>query len=215
MADFYAKSESVENLSDEEVIARYKAGDEDALVYLINRYRNFVKSKVNSYYIVGADKDDIMQEGMIGLYKAVKDFDEERIVSFKTFAGVCITRQIITAIKTATRQKHIPLNSYVSFNKKLYDTEADRTLYDVISEDKISDPEAIVIDRENYDGFEYKLNQALSKLELTVLAYYLEGRSYQEISELINKDIKSVDNALQRIKKKVEEVVKEADEDGF
>ncbi len=208
MAHLYKKSEDFTNYSDEELVGKYKQGCDAALEEIINRYRTFVHMKVNSYFLVGADNDDIVQEGMIGLYKAVKDFDEGRMVSFKTFAGICITRQIITAIKTATRQKHIPLNSYISLNKKIYDVKTDRTLLDVISEDKISDPEAIVIDRENYDGFEYKINKALSKLELKVLAYYLEGMSYQEISAAIGKDMKSVDNALQRIKKKVEALIK-------
>lgn len=208
MAHLYERSEDFADYSDEELVAKYKQGCDVALEEIINRYRNFVHMKVSSYFLVGADNDDIFQEGMIGLYKAVKDFDEGRMVSFKTFAGICITRHIITAIKTATRQKHIPLNSYVSLNKKIYDVKTDRTLLDVISEDKISDPEAIVIDRENYDGFEYRINRALSKLELKVLAYYLEGMSYQEIAAAIGKDMKSVDNALQRIKKKVEALIK-------
>lgn len=211
MADLEKDFDGNVNFSDEELVLSYRHGNVNALNELINRYHNFVRMKVSSYFLVGADSDDIMQEGMIGLYKAIKDFDESRIASFKTFAGVCITRQIITAVKTATRQKHIPLNSYISLSKKVYDEKTDRTLFDVISEDKISDPEAIVIDREEYDGFEYRLNKALSKLELKVLAFYLEGRSYQEISGLINKDVKSVDNALQRIKKKVEMLVSESD----
>lgn len=213
MTNFIAESDNINNLSDEELVCLYRRGDENALDVLINRYRRFVRSRVTKYFLVGADNEDIFQEGMIGFYKAVKDFDENNTASFKTFASLCITRQIITAIKTATRQKHIPLNSYVSLYKQAYGVTDDKTLMDTVSGDVISDPEKIVIDRENYDGFEYKINKALSKLELKVLALYLEGRTYQEISELINKDIKSVDNALQRIKKKVETLLKLSDSD--
>lgn len=213
MTNFIAESDNINNLSDEELVCLYRRGDENALEVLINRYRCFVRSRVTKYFLVGADNEDIFQEGMIGFYKAVKDFDENNTASFKTFASLCITRQIITAIKTATRQKHIPLNSYVSLYKQAYGVTDDKTLMDTVSGDVISDPEKIVIDRENYDGFEYKINKALSKLELKVLALYLEGRTYQEISELINKDIKSVDNALQRIKKKVETLLKLSDSD--
>ena len=213
MTNFIAESDNINNLSDEELVCLYRRGDENALEVLINRYRRFVRSRVTKYFLVGADNEDIFQEGMIGFYKAVKDFDENNTASFKTFASLCITRQIITAIKTATRQKNIPLNSYVSLYKQAYGVTDDKTLMDTVSGDVISDPEKIVIDRENYDGFEYKINKALSKLELKVLALYLEGRTYQEISELINKDIKSVDNALQRIKKKVETLLKLSDSD--
>ena len=213
MTNFIAESDNINNLSDEELVCLYRRGDENALEVLINRYRRFVRSRVTKYFLVGADNEDIFQEGMIGFYKAVKDFDENNTASFKTFASLCITRQIITAIKTATRQKNIPLNSYVSLYKQAYGVTDDKTLMDTVSGDVISDPEKIVIDRENYDGFEYKINKALSKLELKVLALYLEGRTYQEISELINKDIKSVDNALQRIKNKVETLLKLSDSD--
>ncbi|MCX7715672.1 MAG: RNA polymerase sporulation sigma factor SigH, partial [Clostridia bacterium] len=168
-------------------------------------------AKVKAYFLVGADRDDLVQEGMIGLYKAVKDFNENKFSSFRTFAGVCVTRQIITAIKTATRQKHIPLNSYVSLNKKVFDFKTDKTLLEMLPEHHVSDPEAIVIGRESLSGIEYRINKSLSKLELLVLSYYLENRSYQEISELINKDIKSVDNALQRVKKKVEMLLKDTE----
>lgn len=213
MTEVLDLSVSLSDLTDEELIDRYRQGDEVALEIILVRYKRFVNSKVRTYFLIGADDDDIIQEGMIGLYKAVKDYNSDKAASFKSFAGICITRQIITAIKTATRQKHIPLNSYVSLSKKIYDIKEDRTLLDVISETRQSDPEAIVIDRENLDGIEYKINKALSKLELQVLAYYLEKRSYQEISKLINRDVKSVDNALQRIKKKVESLLKDASND--
>jgi RNA polymerase sporulation-specific sigma factor len=203
---------SLGDLTDEELALYAQSGREEgkeAFETIIQRYRGFVQHKVRTYFLAGADHEDIVQEGMIGLYKAVKDFNGEKYSSFKTFAGVCITRQIITAVKTATRQKHIPLNSYVSLNKKVYDSEG--TLAELIPETHPSDPETILIDQENYSGIEYKINRALSKLELQVLNYYLENRSYSEISELIHKDIKSVDNALQRIKKKVEALLKDSD----
>lgn len=153
---------------------------------------------------MGADREDIVQEGMIGLFKAIRDYKEDKLSSFKAFAELCITRQIITAIKTATRQKHIPLNSYVSLDKPIYDEESDRTLLDVISEAKVTDPEEMIISREEYTDIESKISELLSDLERKVLSLYLDGRSYQEISEQLNRHVKSIDNALQRVKRKLE-----------
>ena len=150
---------------------------------------------------MGADREDIVQEGMIGLFKAIRDYKEDKLSSFKAFAELCITRQIITAIKTATRQKHIPLNSYVSLDKPIYDEESDRTLLDVISEAKVTDPEEMIISQEEYTDIESKISELLSDLERKVLSLYLDGRSYQEISEQLNRHVKSIDNALQRVKK--------------
>jgi len=160
--------------------------------------------KARSYFLIGADKEDIVQEGMIGLYKAIRDFKEDKLSSFKAFAELCITRQIITAIKTATRQKHIPLNSYVSLDKPIYDEESDRTLMDVISGAKILDPEELLINREKLNNIEEKVMELLSDLERKVLALYLDGRSYQEISDELDRHVKSIDNALQRVKRKLE-----------
>jgi RNA polymerase sporulation-specific sigma factor len=154
--------------------------------------------------LIGADREDIIQEGMIGLYKAIRDFREDKLTSFKAFAELCITRQIITAIKTATRQKHIPLNSYVSLDKPIYDEESDRTLMDVISGTKVMDPEELIINQEEFDDIEVKMGELLSDLERKVLVLYLDGRSYQEISEELNRHVKSIDNALQRVKRKLE-----------
>ncbi|MGQ0418627.1 RNA polymerase sporulation sigma factor SigH, partial [Bacillus sp. HC-Mk] len=154
--------------------------------------------------LVGADREDIVQEGMIGLFKAIRDYKEDKLSSFKAFAELCITRQIITAIKTATRQKHIPLNSYVSLDKPIYDEESDRTLLDVISEAKVTDPEEMIISQEEYTDIESKISELLSDLERKVLSLYLDGRSYQEISEQLNRHVKSIDNALQRVKRKLE-----------
>ncbi|EOR21998.1 RNA polymerase sporulation sigma factor SigH [Niallia sp. JL1B1071] len=191
-------------LEDEVLVELVHQGESDALDYLIQKYRNFVRAKARSYFLIGADKEDIVQEGMIGLYKAIRDFKEDKLSSFKAFAELCITRQIITAIKTATRQKHIPLNSYVSLDKPIYDEESDRTLMDIISGAKVLDPEELIINQEEYDHIEIKMSELLSDLERKVLSLYLDGQSYQEISEELNRHVKSIDNALQRVKRKLE-----------
>lgn len=190
-------------INDETIIEMYRDGDIIAQEYLISKYKNFVRSKARSYFLIGADKEDIIQEGMIGLYKAIRDFRDDKQSSFRAFADLCITRQIITAIKTATRQKHIPLNSYVSLNKPIYDEESDRTLLDVISGIHIADPEEIVINQEQMEDIEVKMSELLSSLEMEVLTYYLEGKSYQEIAEQLERHVKSIDNALQRVKRKL------------
>ncbi|AEP89170.1 hypothetical protein B4073_0136 [Bacillus subtilis] len=191
-------------MEDEQVIEKVHVGDSDALDYLITKYRNFVRAKARSYFLIGADREDIVQEGMIGLYKSIRDFKEDKLTSFKAFAELCITRQIITAIKTATRQKHIPLNSYVSLDKPIFDEESDRTLLDVISGAKTLNPEEMIINQEEFDDIEMKMGELLSDLERKVLVLYLDGRSYQEISDELNRHVKSIDNALQRVKRKLE-----------
>ena len=191
-------------MSDEEVVELAREGSIEAQEYLINKYKNFVRAKARSYFLIGADKEDIIQEGMIGLYKAIRDFRSDKLSSFRAFAELCITRQIITAIKTATRQKHIPLNSYVSLNKPIYDEDSDRTLLDVISGTRITDPEELIISREEFDDIENKMGEILSSLEWKVLMYYLEGKSYQEIAGDLKRHVKSIDNALQRVKRKLE-----------
>ncbi len=188
----------------QEIVLKASQGDELALEYLIKKYKNFVRSKAKSYFLIGADKEDIVQEGMIGLYKAIRDYNEEKTTSFKAFAEICITRQIITAIKTATRQKHIPLNSYISLNKPIYDEESDRTLLDIITGSVITDPEELFISREELKNIECKMGEILSSLELEVLGLYLQGKSYQQIASRLNRHIKSIDNALQRVKRKLE-----------
>ncbi|MGI6361487.1 MAG: RNA polymerase sporulation sigma factor SigH [Bacillota bacterium] len=192
------------DLSDEDIVELAKNGDALALEFLINKYKNFVRAKSRSYFLIGADKEDIIQEGMIGLYKSIRDFKSDKLSSFRAFAELCITRQIITAIKTATRQKHIPLNSYVSLNKPIYDEDSDRTLLDIISGTKITDPEELIISREEFDDIEEKMGEILSSLEWKVLMYYLEGKSYQEIAADLQRHVKSIDNALQRVKRKLE-----------
>lgn len=195
------------DLEDEGLVERVRNGDSQALEYLINKYKNFVRAKSRSYFLIGADHEDIVQEGMIGLYKAIRDFKGDKLSSFKAFAELCITRQIITAIKTATRQKHIPLNSYVSLDKPIYDEESDRTLLDVICGTRVTDPEELIINQEEFDDIELKMSEILSDLERKVLMLYLDGRSYQEISEELNRHVKSIDNALQRVKRKLERYV--------
>ncbi|WP_239587241.1 RNA polymerase sporulation sigma factor SigH [Bacillus ectoiniformans] len=194
----------LDTLNDEQLIEHVHKGNSDALDYLIHKYKNFVRAKARSYFLIGADREDIVQEGMIGLYKAIRDFKGDKLASFKAFAELCITRQIITAIKTATRQKHIPLNSYVSLDKPIYDEESDRTLMDVITGAKVMNPEELIINREQFSNIEGKMNELLSDLERKVLALYLDGQSYQEISEELNRHVKSIDNALQRVKRKLE-----------
>lgn len=192
------------DLYDEEIVDLVRSGDSDALEFLINKYKNFVRAKARSYFLIGADREDIVQEGMIGLYKSIRDFRGDKLSSFKAFAELCITRQIITAIKTATRQKHIPLNSYVSLDKPIYDEDSDRTLLDIICSTRVTDPEELLINREEYDDIEDKMSEILSDLEQQVLMLYLDGRSYQEIAVDLRRHVKSIDNALQRVKRKLE-----------
>ena len=194
---------------DEKIVEMSHNGDSAAEEYLLDKYKNFVRSKARSYFLVGADHEDIVQEGMIGLYKAIRDYRPDKLSSFRAFAELCITRQIITAIKTATRQKHIPLNNYVSLNKPLYDEESDRTLLDVIIEGRTSDPEEMIINMENIGNIRAKINEVLSGLEQEVLNAYLDGRSYQEIAESLGRHVKSIDNALQRVKRKLEKYLEE------
>ncbi|OIJ16262.1 RNA polymerase factor sigma-70 [Anaerobacillus arseniciselenatis] len=196
-----------EEMEDEYLVEYVREGDSGALEYLINKYKNFVRAKARSYFLIGADHEDIVQEGMIGLYKAIRDFKGDKLSSFKAFAELCITRQIITAIKTATRQKHIPLNSYVSLDRPIYDEESDRTLLDVICGNRVTDPEELLINQEEFDDIELKMGEILSDLERKVLMLYLDGRSYQEISVDLNRHVKSIDNALQRVKRKLERYV--------
>jgi len=196
--------EEYNQMADDELIELVHQGDVEAQETLIRRYKNFVLAKSRSYFLVGADREDIVQEGMIGLYKAVRDYKIERLASFRAFAELCITRQIITAIKAATRQKHQPLNTYVSLNKPIYDEESDRTLLDVLKGGKLSNPEALFISNETYDLIETEISSMLSELEFDVLQEYLEGKSYQKIADSLDKHVKSVDNALQRVKRKLE-----------
>ena len=196
-----------EELTDEQIAELARDNDADAQEYLLTKYKNFVRAKARSYFLIGADREDIVQEGMIGLYKAIRDFKVSKLTSFRAFAELCITRQIITAIKTATRQKHRPLNSYVSLNKPVYDEESDRMLIDVLSSGKISNPEDIFIGKEDFSTIESKMGKMLSPLEMKVLQKYIEGKSYLEVAKELDRSVKSVDNALQRVKNKLEKLI--------
>ena len=204
MSQVNANNYNYEPEIDEQLLFQIREGNNAALEQLINKYKNFVRSKAKTYFLVGADKEDIVQEGMIGLFKAIRDFKDDKMVSFKSFAEICVTRQIITAIKTATRQKHMPLNSYISLNKPVFEDDGERTLMETINHDTVSDPEMLFISKEELSRIEGKINEVLSSFELEVLYLYLQGKSYHDIALSLNKEVKSVDNALQRIKKKIE-----------
>ena len=191
-----------QEMADEDVVSLAQQGDGDALVFLLNKYKNFVRSKARSYFLIGADHEDIVQEGMIGLYKSIRDFQPSKLASFRSFAELCVKRQIITAIKAATRQKHVPLNSYVSLNKPLYDEESDRTLLDVI-EGRVTNPEDLYISKEDLKGIHAQMDQLLSDIEKQVLEAFMDGKSYQEIADNLGRHVKSIDNALQRVKRKL------------
>lgn len=196
-------------MSDEDIIAIAKNGDTFALEYILSKYKPLAKSKSRAYFLIGADNEDIIQEGMIGLYKAVRDFNPDKHASFRAFADLCVNRQIITAIKAATRQKHQPLNNYVSLNKPVFDDDSQETFMDSIKGTDFSDPETMFIGEEARAGIEEHLEKNLSKFESEVLAFYLDNKSYSEISELMGKPEKSIDNALQRVKKKLEKYLEE------
>lgn len=195
-----------ENLSDEKAVELAQKGDKRAESLLLERYRGFVGMKTQAYFLVGAESEDVIQEGMIGLYKAIRDFKEEKHVSFKAFADVCITRQIITAIKTATRQKHVPLNNYVSLSNPLKeDGNQERAFVDFIPAEESTDPVQVVIGKEELKNFEENFPEMLSAFEAEVLKSYMQGKSYQDIALGLGCEVKAIDNALQRIKRKMEE----------
>ena len=206
--DSQNSSEQYESLTDEELVRLAQAGDGEALPFLLDKYKNFVRTRARSYFLIGADHEDIVQEGMIGLYKAIRDYNPEKLTTFRAFAELCVKRQIITAIKTATRQKHYALNSYVSLNKPLYDEESDRTLLDVL-EGRVTNPEDLYISQEDLSHIETQIDSMLSDLEQQVLQCFLDGSSYQEIAEELGRHVKSIDNALQRIKKKLTKLLEE------
>jgi len=193
---------------DEELICLANQGDSIAEEIIINKYKKLVKMKARSYFLIGADTEDIIQEGMIGLYKAVRNFQFKKISSFKAFAELCITRQIITAIKSATRQKHIPLNCYISLNRPIYNEDSDRTLLDIVDSLNTNDPQDLFLHNEKLEGLRERIRKILSDLERDVLEAYLEAKSYQEISSELGRHVKSIDNALQRIKRKLELIEK-------
>ena len=197
------------SLDDVVLVEKAQEGDRRAADTLIDRYKTFVRVKTRAYFLVGADRDDIVQEGMIGLFKAIRDYSPDKQASFKYFADICITRQIITAVKTATRQKHSPLNSYISLSKPAYEDESERTLIEMLSLRTSLNPEEIMIDKENLKSTEQKIRKSLSKFELEVMEHYINGKSYTEIAEILEKEPKSIDNAIQRVKKKIQKNLEE------
>ncbi|MBR3673226.1 MAG: RNA polymerase sporulation sigma factor SigH [Clostridia bacterium] len=189
-------------LSDEEVIKMVKAGDKSALDFIMNKYKEVVNIKVSKYFIIGAEKEDIVQEGLIGLYKAIKSYDETKENSFKTFANLCIERQLITAIKSSNRQKHMPLNSYLSLNMSAYEDEEADSVMDVFDSNLIEDPLETITKKEYYSEIENAIDKSLSDFEKKVLNRFAKGESYVQIADRLNTPVKSVDNAIQRIRKK-------------
>ena len=210
------KEQIYKNAKDEELVLMAQSGDEAAQEYLLDKYKSLVRAKSRAYFLIGADSEDIIQEGMIGLYKAVRDYNEEKNASFRSFAELCINRQMITAIKAATRQKHQPLNSYVSLNKPVYEEESEQTYMDFLqsSSGSLLNPEALLIGQENKSFLENQMVKNLSSFETRVLVLYLQGRSYFEIANVLDKPEKSIDNALQRVKKKLEKFLEEKNLDG-
>ena len=206
-----AMHQDFDSMTDEDIALLAQQGDADASEYLLNKYKNFVRSKARSYFLVGADHEDIVQEGMIGLFKAFRDFRPDKIASFHAFAEICVTRQIITAIKTATRQKHIPLNSYVSIYASASDNPEENglSIVDTIEAGKESNPELMILGEEYTNAFEEELKEKLSKLERKVLYLHLQGMEYLNIAEFMDKSPKTIDNALQRIKAKARQLLEE------
>ena len=192
------------NLTDEQIISQIKQGDQNALSYLLDKYRELVNKKVGKYFMIGAEKEDIIQEGMIGLFKAIKNFNEEKQNTFKSFANICIERQLISAIKSSNRQKHMPLNSYLSLNTAAYDNNEEDSveLIDTFDSKTIEDPLETVMKKEYYSEIEKAVNKNLSKFEKQVLARFIKGDSYITIAKKLDSPVKSVDNAIQRIRKK-------------
>src|SRR5699024_47968 len=200
---------SYDHLTDEEIIRKVRLGESFAYEYLINKYEHIVKAKARTYFLIGSDRDDVIQEGLIGLYKAICDYDETKMASFRSFAELCITRQIITSIKTATRKKHTPLNTYDSIYKAVQEDQSERTLLDVIDDTSIIEPQKFVLTKDNNRLLRNKIQQSLTRLELQVLTNYLKGYSYEEIARIVKRSEKSIDNALQRVKRKIQKQLRE------
>ena len=193
-------------MTDEKLIENVKQEDQTALNCLIERYNDLVTMKANKFFMVGAEKEDMIQEGMIGLYKAIKSFDTEKQNSFKTFANMCVERQLVTGVKNSNRQKHIPLNSSVSLNSAAYEDNEDMDKMDVLDIKIMNDPSDIIADREYFENMESKIKENLSSFELQVLKEYEKGKSYAAIAEKLNAKVKSVDTAIQRIRKKANKI---------
>ncbi len=199
----YYTTEKYGNLTDEQIISQIKEGNDEALSYILEKYKDLVNSKVGKYFIIGAEKEDIIQEGMIGLYKAIKCFDDSKENTFKTFANICVERQLITAIKSSNRQKHQPLNTYLSLNTAAYDNDEDGAeLIETFEVDAIEDPLDTIMKKEYFNEIQNTIHKSLSKFEENVLERYMQGESYEVIARKLDTPVKSIDNAIQRIRKK-------------
>lgn len=200
--ELYAFASKYEEMTDEDLVKKIKEGDKSAQDILFERYKDIVNMKSNKFYIIGAEREDMAQEGLIGLYKAVKSFDDSKQISFKTFANLCIERQLITAIKSSNRQKNIPLNSSFSLNLSAYDEGDDTEVLEILDTKTAEDPLDTITKREYFQYVENKIDESLSSFEKKVLNRYIQGESYNDIAEKLDTPIKSVDNAIQRIRKK-------------
>ena len=199
----YFTTQKYGNLTDEQIISQIKDGDDEALSFILEKYKDLVNSKVGKYFIIGAEKEDIVQEGMIGLYKAIKGFDNSKQNTFKTFANICVERQLITAIKSSNRQKHMPLNSYLSLNSSAYDNDGESAeLIETFEVDAIEDPLDTIMKKEYFNEIQSTIHKSLSKFEESVLERYMLGDSYEIIAKRLDSPVKSIDNAIQRIRKK-------------
>ncbi len=199
---YFSVTDNYKNMSDEDLITVIKSGDKFALEFLIEKYKELVNMKVSKFFMIGAEKEDIVQEGLIGLFKAVKNYNPEMQNSFKTFANLCIERQLITAIKSSNRQKHMPLNSYLSLNTAAYEDDEDSNLLDIFDSHQIEDPLDTITKKEYYKTVEVAIDKSLSDFEKKVLNRYMQGESYVQIAEKLDAPVKSIDNAIQRIRKK-------------
>ena len=206
---YFSTENKYTNMSDEDIIKQVKKGDKYALEFLLDKYKELVNMKVGKYYIIGAEKEDIIQEGMIGLYKAIKDYEGGKQSSFKSFANMCIERQLITAIKTSNRQKHMPLNSYLSLNTSAYDEDEDTELIEVFNNKTVEDPLEMITKKEYYKTVENIIDKSLSKFEKKVLQRFVQGESYIDIANKLDAPVKSIDNAIQRIRKKATKNINE------
>ena len=200
--NLYVFSSKYENIPDEKLIEQIRLGDLTAQNYLLEKYRKLVNMKANRFFLVGAENDDMLQEGMIGLFKAIKSFDPKKNNSFKTFANLCIERQLITAIKSSNRQKHIPLNSSFSLNLSAYDENDDTSVMDILDTKLVEDPLDTITKKEYMNLIEERISNNLSNFEKQVLDRYIQGESYIDIANKLNSPVKSIDNAIQRIRKK-------------
>ena len=209
--NFYTFDEKYFDMSDEDLIEEIRLGNLEAQDYLLQKYKSLVSVKSKRFFIVGAENDDIVQEGMIGLYKAIKSFDKNKDNSFKTFANLCVERQLITAIKTSNRQKHIPLNTSFSLNNTAYEENDDMSILDILNTNLVEDPLEMITKKENKKILEKKIDENLSKFEKQVLEKYLEGYSYESIASMLDTQVKSVDNAIQRIRKKASKNISNID----